>query len=241
MLKYVFISADLVELNKRAGISSLPPRHYDRKLGNIYGDWTYRHSWSTLKGTIINTTLLCPLVEGYTCPCEAKIVEMPGQFILHIHAEHTAANHATDHAKFLIHDKQDLIRNTVKTVPMNTASELIKNVQDSPTKKIDPKLKESIARLIRHERAKLLTIVCDGRRRRKADQRHWLIENSLSTKSSSRMQYWHTYTACPFVRHNVSTASRHFALARPLSERLDPSDDRLLQHLQPTQYDPMHR
>ena len=45
---------------------------------------------------------------------------------------------------------------------MNTASELIKNVQDSPTKKIDPKLKESVARLIRHERAKLLTVVCDG-------------------------------------------------------------------------------
>ena len=238
MLKYVFISSDLDELNKRAGISSLPPRHYDRKLGNIYGDWTYRHSWSTLKGTIINTTLLCPLVEGYTCPCEAKIVEMPGQFILHIHAEHTAANHATDHAKFLIEDKQDLIRNTVKTVPMNTTSELIKNVQDSPTKKIDPKLKESVARLIRHERAKLLTIVCDG-------EKLTSDIGSLKTLCRQNLHQGRNTGTHTLPVHSCATMYRllqdilHWQ--RPLSKRLDPSDDRLLQHLQPTQYDPMHR
>ena len=45
---------------------------------------------------------------------------------------------------------------------MNTASELMKNVQDLPTKKIYPKLKDYVARLIRHGRAKLLTAVCDG-------------------------------------------------------------------------------
>ena len=45
---------------------------------------------------------------------------------------------------------------------MKTASELIKNVQDSPTKKIHPKLKGSEACLIRHERAALLTMVCHG-------------------------------------------------------------------------------
>ena len=90
-----FICADLAELNKRAGITSLLPRLYDCKRGNIYGNWMYRHSWSTHNGTIINTTLLCPLVERCCCPCEAKIVEMPGQFIRQIHAEHLAANHAT--------------------------------------------------------------------------------------------------------------------------------------------------
>ena len=44
-----FIRADLAELNKSDGITSLPPRHYDRKRGNIYGDWMYRNSWSTHK------------------------------------------------------------------------------------------------------------------------------------------------------------------------------------------------
>ena len=37
-----FIGADLAELNKRAGITSLAPRHYDNKRGNIYG---VRYSW----------------------------------------------------------------------------------------------------------------------------------------------------------------------------------------------------
>ena len=32
------------DLNKRAGITSLPTRQYDRKRGNIYWDWMYRHS-----------------------------------------------------------------------------------------------------------------------------------------------------------------------------------------------------
>ena len=45
---------------------------------------------------------------------------------------------------------------------MNTASELIKNVQDSPTKQIDPKLKRSVTRLFRRKRAKLLKVECDG-------------------------------------------------------------------------------
>ena len=45
---------------------------------------------------------------------------------------------------------------------MNTASELIKNVQDSPTKQIDPKLKRSVTRLIRSEQAKLLKVEYDG-------------------------------------------------------------------------------
>ena len=63
---------------------------------------------------------------------------MPVYFI---HLSSSIANHVTDNARFSTHDKQDLIRNAVKTAPMNSASELIKNVQDSPTKKIDSKLK----------------------------------------------------------------------------------------------------
>ena len=45
---------------------------------------------------------------------------------------------------------------------MNTAAELIKYAQGSPTKQIDPKLKHSVTRLIRSERAKLLKAECDG-------------------------------------------------------------------------------
>ena len=94
--------------------------------------------------TCKNTTLLCPLVERCGCPCEAKIEETPGQFILYIHAERTAADHKDDSSRYLSVDKQDFVRKA-KTAPMNTAAELIKNVQDLPTKKIDPKLQRSSA------------------------------------------------------------------------------------------------
>ena len=96
-----FIRADLADLNKKAGITSLPPRHYDRKRGNIYGDWMYRHTWSTKKGYMQNNTLLCHLVERCGCPCEAKIEETPGQFILYIHVEHTTDDHKDDSSRYL--------------------------------------------------------------------------------------------------------------------------------------------
>ena len=92
-----------------------------------------------------NTTLLYPLVERCGCPCEAKIEETAGQFILYIHAEHTSSDHKDDSPKYLTVDKQDFVRKAVKTAPMNTAAKLIKNVQDLPTKQIDPKLKRSSA------------------------------------------------------------------------------------------------
>ena len=38
----------------------------------------------------------------------------------------------------------------------------MKNVQGSPTKKIDPKLKKSVERLIRREQSKILTVECEG-------------------------------------------------------------------------------
>ena len=215
-----FIRADLAELNERAGITSLPPRHYDSKRGDIYWDWMYRHCWSTHKGSIINTTLLCPLVERCCCPCDAKIVEMPGQFILHIHAEHTAADHATDHAKFLTHNKQNLIRNAIKTVPMNTASALIKNIQDSPTHKIDPKLKESVARLFRHERSQFLTVVCDGVELNTVNS-DICSSKTLVDKIFIKDAIWAHIHGLSIGAHNASNTSRHFALERPL---LVPSD-----------------
>ena len=67
---------------------------------------------------------------------------------LYIHAEHTAANHRDDSSRYLSVDKQGFVRKAMKTAPnaahehtVNTAAKLIKNVQDSPTKQIDPKLK----------------------------------------------------------------------------------------------------
>ena len=104
-----FIFADLANLNKKADITSLPQRHYDCKKGNIYCNWIYLYSWSTNKGYMQNTMLLCPPVEHCGCPCEAKIEEMPGQFILYIHAELTAAVHEDESSRYLSIDKQHFV------------------------------------------------------------------------------------------------------------------------------------
>ena len=96
-----FLWAALAELNKKAGITSLPPRHQDGKKGDIYGDWMYNTLWTTCKGAVYNTSLLCPLVGSCCCPHEAKIEELQGLFILYVHAEHTAEDHKEDKAKFL--------------------------------------------------------------------------------------------------------------------------------------------
>ena len=113
------ICADLAELNKRQYITSLPPRHYDHKRGSIYGDVPTQlygdvppaNQLVHAKGTIINNALLCPLVERCCNPCESKIVEMQGKFILHIHTEHTAAEQRkvsyTRQARFNLQRRQN--------------------------------------------------------------------------------------------------------------------------------------
>ena len=88
-------------------------------------------------------SLLCPLVEWCRYPCEAKVEEALCKFILYIRMEHTAADHQTNSSRYLSVHTQDCIRNAVKrpkTTPMNTAAVLVKKVQDSPTKNVDPKL-----------------------------------------------------------------------------------------------------
>ena len=45
-----FLRVDLADLNKNAGITSLPLHHYDCKRGKIYGDRMYRHKLEYQQG-----------------------------------------------------------------------------------------------------------------------------------------------------------------------------------------------
>ena len=75
---------------------------------------------------------------------------MPALTILFILNSHTAADHIfeNDRAKFLSHQKESLIATAVKLSPLQTSGELILNVQDSPTKHIDAKLKKLVTHLV---------------------------------------------------------------------------------------------
>ena len=77
----------------------------------------YCHSCSINKCYMQSTTLLCRLLERCGCPCEAKIEEAQGQFLLYIHEEHTAADHKDNSSRYLSVNMQDFISKAVKTAP----------------------------------------------------------------------------------------------------------------------------
>ena len=158
----VFIRRDLDELNSSAGILHLPGSHKDRK--NEYGDFQFRRSWTSGNDLIKNTIVNCPLFRRCGCKCQAKIVQTPVQTILSVSYSHTAADHLSekDKAKYLSHQQMSLIASAVKLAPLQTSGELIRNVQDSPTKHIDAKLKGSVTRLVRKERKNITKFQLEG-------------------------------------------------------------------------------
>ena len=158
---YGLLRYELQELNKQAGVHFVR-RHTDRKQGDLYGDWILRRQWTTNKGSILNTIVQCPLVKRCGCPCQVKIVQTATQIIMSIADIHTAQNHVEDKAKFLTHQQRSLVATAVKLAPMNSASQLLMRVQDSPTKKIDAALKNSVQRMIRQERSKITNVILEG-------------------------------------------------------------------------------
>ena len=56
------------------------------------------------------------------------------------------------------------IATAVKLSPLQTSDELIRNVQDSPTKHMDAKLKASVTRLVRKEGKNINKILLEGPR-----------------------------------------------------------------------------
>ncbi len=66
-----------------------------------------------------------------------------------------------DKGKFLKFAQMSLISTAVKVAPLQTGSELLQNVQDSPTKVIDHKNKKSVDRLMRKLRSEITTVTLD--------------------------------------------------------------------------------
>ena len=67
-----------------------------------------------------------------------------------------------DKSKFLkIKDKQ-FICDAVRICPNQTAKELLRNIADSPTKRISLKQKKSVERMVRSERKRLVSCQFEG-------------------------------------------------------------------------------
>ena len=121
---YLFSFADIVD----ADMQHVPGKHKDRK--NVYGDFQLRRQWSTNRTLVNNTILSCPLRDQCNCQCQAKIVETLVQTILYFSSMHTTADHVAtkDQSKYLKHAQRNMIATAVKIAPLQSAGELIRNV-----------------------------------------------------------------------------------------------------------------
>ena len=156
-----FIRAELDDLNRSAGILHVPGAHKDRN--NEYGDFQFRRQWIT-RDRVEHFLYACPLRQRCKCQCEAKISHFPTAIILYVSKQHTAHDHVCerDSGKYLTFQQKSFIANAVKVAPLQTGSELIRNVQDSPTKAIDHKYKGSVDRLVRKQREQIVNVSLDG-------------------------------------------------------------------------------
>jgi hypothetical protein len=93
-----------------------------------------------------------------------KIVSSGKTVKLFVAAPHTPDDHSEDKnkLKFLTPRQKKLIHDAVRIAPHQTATDLIRNVQESPTKQIHHRLKHSVARQIRKERKQMNKITLGG-------------------------------------------------------------------------------
>jgi len=144
-----FIRRHIKHINDSAGLTSYPGAHKDRK--SIYGLLSYGRTWYTRKGTVTNIVLRCPLMDRCKCKCEVKLSISAEQTIMYVTNQHTAEDHAKqkDISKGLAYEDKRLLQQAVKLAPMQSAGSLMRNIQDSPTKKIDYSLATSVRNFVR--------------------------------------------------------------------------------------------
>jgi hypothetical protein len=173
-----YISQQLIQFNASAGIPVFKGTHRDRK--SLYGDFQVKRNWPSMKGMIDNTVLACPYRDRSGCQCEVRIVKNATHVVMSITNAHSLADHENESAKFLSQKQKAFIAAAVKIAPMQTASQLLQNIQDSPTKAIDRTLKKSVARQIRKERQSLTTVMLEGIE----------VNNTLGSLSQLSMELW---------------------------------------------------
>jgi len=130
----------------------------------VFGTFQFRRKWVTSNGKVLNTVVNCPLEHRCKYRCQAKIVESPDTTYLFIADAHTAADHVSekDSSKYLKYSQQAFIAQAVRIAPTQTATALIRNIQDSPTKSSDPIMKKSVQRQVREQRGVINEVLFRG-------------------------------------------------------------------------------
>ena len=124
-----FILEYLAELEQLGGGFDGLVKHVDRN--DKYGGWTLRREWPTNQGFTINTIVNCPYFKQTGCPCQVKIISGQSMISLLSTNIHSPDDHSEDknRLKFLTPKAKSLIKTAVKIAPHQTATDLIRNVQ----------------------------------------------------------------------------------------------------------------
>ena len=175
-----FIRRHIKDMNDRAGLKVFPGSHKDRNPK--YGLMQHGRTWYTRKGSVTNIVLQCPLVDRCSCLCEVKLTIDSDQTIMYVTDEHTAEDHAKtkDISRHLAFEDKCLIQQAVKLAPMQSAGSLMRNIQDSPSKKIDYRHANSVRNFVRKERRTITNFLLDGVE----------IDNTLGSLSRLSDQLW---------------------------------------------------
>jgi hypothetical protein len=106
----------------------------------------------------------CPIRYRSGCQCEAKIVKDATSVVLSIANAHTTEDHHEEERgiKYLSHKQKCLVAAAVKIAPMQTAKQLLQNIEGSPSKVIDCTLTKSVVRMVRKERRSLTAVALEG-------------------------------------------------------------------------------
>ena len=126
-----------------------------------------------------------------------RIVKNATHVVLSIANAHSQADHENESVKFLSQKQKAFIASAVKIAPMQTASQLLQNIQDSPTKSIDRTLAKSVARQIRKERQSLTTVTLEGVE----------VDNTLGSLAQMSNELWF---GAAFSKHKRGSLFLHY-------------------------------
>ena len=124
---------------------------------------------------------------------------------------HTPDDHSEEknRLKFLKPKAKSLIKTAVKIAPHQTATDLLRNVQESPTKRINNDLKKSVARAIRKERVQANKVTLGGIE----------LDNTLGTLRQITDVFWFK-TALKEHRSGIRGLARGHCLVHNATDKI---------------------
>ena len=116
-----------------------------------------------MHGTSKTTLLFCPMKHRSRCPNLIKIVDKLKEIVVFRSGLHCLTSHRDDQSRYLKLAQKQVVRDAVRMSPLVPGATVRRNLNNlGPDKRVDPKLKKSVQRLVRKEKETILSEELDG-------------------------------------------------------------------------------